>query len=282
MMSEQVSQWSLSFLTGAEDVKSFAAYGTASFPKDVGSGMDFEFTEILNQARFPEIASIGSAKHFSGGCRPCCHFLKGKCSHGFTCQQCHMSHKTEESKRKGQKRRSMFRSGEDKSCQLVECTSYDVQYAGQPLLSSPEVILDPLALLTEPLKVSIPEDMEGLGKPCDLPLSILLPEKLVPDDTYSARAAEPNINLPTSPLHNSGHTQLLSPFEHRSMNSVEPLGLQKTCKTTFESGYTQLSEELRSQSAIDVQEHYIRELETQNAFLRMCLMQCFQVVSASV
>jgi hypothetical protein len=193
-----------------------------------------------------------------------------------------MSHKTEECKRKGQKRRSMLRSGEDKSCQLEEYKNYDVQHAGQPLLSSPRVILDPLALLTEPLKVSIPEDTGGLGNPCDLPLSVLLPEKPLPDDTYSARAPEPNIILPTSPLRYSNREQSLGPFDHRSTNPAEPLGLQKTCKTTFESSYTQLSEELRSQSARDVQEHYIRELETQNAFLRMCLMQCVQVVSASV
>lgn len=283
MTTEQVSEWN--FFAGIEGANDNITYAADYCAEDGIVGMDLNVSAILNQAYVSDIASIGSAKHFSGGCHPCCSFLKGLCFHGSACQNCHMSHNTEARKRNGPRhRRSELLSYEDKSCQLGERKRYDMQHAGQPPMSSPHVILDPLALLTEPLKVPISENMASSGSPDGMPTPFFHSDKLLPDGTCLARALRSDVNLPiqVSTLPNSSHAQLLGPFRHSSTNPVEPLGLQKTSQAVFESGYINHLEALRSQCARDVQECYIHELETQNAFLRSYLMQCFQMASASV
>jgi hypothetical protein len=260
MMTEQVSEWN--FSAGSDRSSNDILYTPENYMET-----NCAFAAFFNEASFPEIASIGSAKHFSGGCEPCSFFVKGRCSHGFTCQQCHMHHKPEGKKRNGARhRRSEFHEGE------------------QQRMGPPVVALDPLALLTEPLKVPISEDVETPRKFNDVPSEASTPEKLLPDGTCLARALTSDVNFPIqmSTLPNSSHTHLLGPLRHGSTNHVEPPGLHKSSQVDSESSYISNSQVQRSQCAREVQERYIHELEAQNAFLRTCLMQCYHLASASI
>lgn len=260
MMTEQVSEWN--FSAGSDRLNSDIMYMPENYMET-----NCAFAAFFNETAFSEIASIGSAKHFSGGCEPCSSFVKGRCSHGFTCQQCHMHHKPEGKKRNGPRhRRSEFQ----------ECEHQRMW----PSL----VTLDPLALLTEPLKVPITEDVETPRKFNDVPSEASTPEKLLPDGTCLARALTSDVNFPIqmSTLPNSSRTHLLGPLRYGSTNHVEPPGLQESSQVDSESSFINNSQLQRSQCAREVQERYIHELEAQNAFLRTCLMQCYHLASASV
>jgi hypothetical protein len=256
------------------------ASSLSAFDGDIG--VDSALPTTFQETYGTENASLGSANHFSGGCRPCSWFLKGRCLHGFTCQHCHMNHKGEERKKKGKHRKPEFRLSEDPLCQLQEQSSCQVKLQKAASRGN----LDILSLLTEPLKVHIAEDNMDLGRSNDLPLPVVLPFPIasVTDGTCPVRAVREDVNFPVGmgTLPEPSHAELLDPFCHSSTNPVEPLGLQKAGRAASGSGYLKHLQELGSQCANDVQEHYIRELETQNAFLRMCLMQCFQTASASL
>lgn len=270
MAMERVQEWSI--VGGMHDANSLSA-------SDGDAGVDSTTPTIFQETCGTEITSIGSANHFSGGCRPCSWFLKGRCLHGFTCQHCHMNHKREERKKKGKHRKSELRLSEDPSCQFQEESSRQVK-----LKQTSRGNLDPLSLLIEPLKVRVAEENMDLVRTNDLPLPVVLPDALVPDHNCLAMAVSEDMDFPLGmgTLPEPSRVELLDPFCHGPTNPVEPLGLQKTGQAASGSGYLKHLQELGSQCANEVQENYIRELETQNAFLRMCLMQCFQVASASL
>jgi hypothetical protein len=268
MVAEQASQWQ--FLAGIEGASSDIANAADQFAHDAVVAIDCDIVAIPNQAHFAEIGSIASAKDFGGG---------------FACQYRHMNQKTDVRKRKGRwHRKSELLTHEDNSFQPRKSKNYDAQNAGKPPAPSSQVLLDPLAVLTEPLKVPISEGTESSTKSDGVPLQVLPLDELLPDGTCLARALESEVNLPIqiSTLPSSGRTQLPNSFRHGSTNPVEPLGLQETSQVPSESGSIYHLEKCRSQCARDVQERYIHELEAQNAFLRTCLMRCFQMAAAGV
>jgi hypothetical protein len=310
MAMEQIQEWSI--VGGMHNANNqIASNGVA--------GVDSRIPSFVQEAYGTEMASIGSANHFSGGCRPCIWFLKSRCLHGISCQYCHMNHKTEERKRKGNHRKSELRLSKDPVCQRREENDCHVK-SPQPQSTS-RVNLDPLDLLTELLKVRVNEDNMDLGKSKDLSLSTLFSDESIGDGTCLARAVREDIRFPsrtgtskdlslTTLLSNTSigddtclaravredirfpnrmgtlpkpsRTELLDPFCHSSTNPVEPLGLQKAGRAEFDGGYLKHLQELGSQCGKDAQEHHIRELENQNAFLKMCLMQCVQAASDSL
>jgi len=63
----------------------------------------------MNYLATGQFPSVGSASHFSGDCRRCCFFPKGRCTNGQSCEFCHFEHdkisSSKHNKQRGEKGR---------------------------------------------------------------------------------------------------------------------------------------------------------------------------------
>jgi len=241
---------------------------------------------LLEPLRYSELPSIGSANHFSGNCDRCCFHPKGRCLNGFNCQHCHFDH--EKRKRKN-KKKNKSKQLNSLNCDEMEMMSASADGSSMPV--SPEApfiggMVLPQADFACP-NVSTPPQHNGsagflpqqpqyfggsdaASRP-PLPASALVENKWYQTATGTPTQSSPP-QLPP-PLQENF---ISSPPPCYDFNSQMSGGLGQTLLgPPAENGYqSRLDLEPRYPGdGLDRREEYIRQLESENRYLRTCLIQ---------
>jgi len=119
-----------------EAVGSFASLGDWSTTCEAGWGFTAVGLQVVagfeQEEKFPLLASVGSAEHVSGKCKPCAFFYRPVgCADGQACSFCHICEPGERKRRQKEKfqkvqqrrlRRAQVTSTESSSAEVMACT----------------------------------------------------------------------------------------------------------------------------------------------------------------
>lgn len=231
--------------------------------------------------RYSELPSIGSANHFSGNCDRCCFHPKGRCLNGFNCQHCHFDHEKRKRKNKKKNKTKTFQSlGSEDGMDMLSVTE------GSSVPVSPGQPFGAGLLPESDFGASACATPQGSMTFIPAKQTMFYPSSQTP--TSEPVAAAPNL-ADTSQWSNGaafcgglppqdGSNFMMSSTSAYDMTSQVPASprqpLLGTAGPVAGVAYAQqLSIEPRY-SDKDRRDEYIHQLESENRYLRACLMQC--------
>lgn len=240
--------------------------------------------------RYSELPSIGSANHFSGNCDRCCFHPKGRCLNGFNCQHCHFDH--EKRKRKNKKKNKSKQLSSLTCDENMEMLSVSADGSSMPV--SPDAPFGPGMLPQADFPVSTSTTPLGSSagflqqqapyytgpdagaRPANGAMGPALAEnKWFQDGLQATGAPSPSSpgGLPP-PLQDGPNFAAAAPPGYDFPSQLPGGPCQTLLGPQAENGYPNRMEmDSRYAGEQDRREEYIRQLESENRYLRTCLMQ---------